>query len=142
MLYKHKVKIQIRFCDIDMLGHLNNANYLSYMEMARVSYFRTVLPNRVEWNKEGIILAKATIQYKKPIFLDDSLYVEISVSHISHKSFMMEYRFVRIGESGEDLCAEANTLMVCYDYVSNESMAMPTDWEQRIRAFEGLMPTE
>jgi len=138
MLFNHRAKIQIRFADTDMLGHVNNAVYLSYMEMARVSYFRTVLPGIVDWTKEGIILAKAEVSYKKPLFLDDLLFVETCVEQLSNRSFTMRYRFVRIGESGEDVCAEGYTLMVVYDYAANASMAMPDLWKDKITSFEGL----
>ncbi len=133
----HRTPIQIRFVDTDMLGHVNNSNFLSYMEMARVSYFNTILPGLVDWSKEGIILAKADIQYKKPIFLNDQLFVDIAVDHLSSRSFNMRYRFIRTTEMGEELCAEGNTLMVCYDYLHHTSMSMPESWKKAILAHEG-----
>jgi acyl-CoA thioester hydrolase len=133
----HRTPIQIRFVDTDMLGHVNNSNFLSYMEMARVSYFNTILPGLVDWSKEGIILAKAEIQYKKPIFLNDQLFVDIAVDHLSSRSFNMRYRFIRTTDMGEELCAEGNTLMVCYDYVNHSSMSMPESWKKAILAHEG-----
>lgn len=134
----HRAPIQIRFVDTDMLGHVNNANFLSYMELARVSYFNHVLPNMVDWSREGIILAKAEIVYKKPLFLNDKLFVDISVDQLSNRSFNMRYRFIRMHEAGEELCAEANTLMVCYNYQENASMPMPETWKKVIAAYEGI----
>ena len=37
------VQIQIRFADIDAMGHVNNAVYLSYFEFTRVHYFSELL---------------------------------------------------------------------------------------------------
>lgn len=134
-MFRHKVSIQIRFCDTDMLGHVNNANYLSYMEMARVSYFNEVMP-KLDWSGQGIILAKAEISYKAPLFLEDRLVVHTGVEQISGKSFMMRYRFMKSTESGEMLAAEGSTLMVCYDYRENHSIPVPDFWKKAIEFYE------
>ena len=134
-MFRHKAQIQIRFCDTDMLGHVNNANYLSYMEMARVSYFNEVMP-KLEWSGQGIILAKAEISYKAPLFLEDNLFIYTGVEQISGKSFMMRYRFMKKTEAGELLAAEGSTLMVCYDYRENHSIPVPDFWKQAIEFYE------
>ena len=40
--FKHKTSIQLRFKDVDMMGHVNNANHFTYLELARVKYFNEV----------------------------------------------------------------------------------------------------
>jgi acyl-CoA thioester hydrolase len=135
---KHKASIQIRFADTDMLGHVNNANYLTYMELARMSYFNEVVNDAVDWNKEGVILAKSTIDYRRPILIDDILNVHICVDHISSKSFNFSYKFV-ITKNGEEITyAEGSTIMVCFDYQLNKSIVMPEKWKERIKAYEGM----
>ena len=47
--YKISQPIQLRFVDTDALGHINNAHYLSYCEMARVTYFDTVMGDVIDW---------------------------------------------------------------------------------------------
>jgi acyl-CoA thioesterase FadM len=37
--FKHKLQIQIRYKDVDIQGHVNNANHITYFETARVNYF-------------------------------------------------------------------------------------------------------
>lgn len=134
-MFRHKAQIQIRFCDTDMLGHVNNANYLSYMEMARVSYFNEVMP-KLDWSGQGIILAKAEISYKAPLFLEDNLFIYTGVEQISGKSFTMRYRFIKKTEAGELLAAEGSTLMVCYDYRENHSIPVPDFWKKAIEFYE------
>lgn len=138
MDFKHSVKIQLRFVDTDMLGHINNANFLTYMEVARMSYFNEVLGDAVDWKKEGIILAKATVEYKVPIFIEDNLYVQICVDHISSKSFHISYRFIKENSPERIVAALGSTLMVCYDYQENRSIVMPTVWREKISRYEGL----
>ena len=69
--FKQKTLIQIRFKDIDKLGHVNNANHITYFELARVEYFSALAgssanhtkPFIIEWNNEGVILAKIEMEY-------------------------------------------------------------------------------
>lgn len=133
---KHRAPIQIRFADTDMLGHVNNANYLTYMELARMSYFDAAVGELIDWTKEGIIVAKAVINFKQPVFLSDTLEIEIWVDHISSRSFNIAYAFWKKGAEQEVLAAEGSTIMVCYDYQANKSIVMPDSWRQKINAFE------
>lgn len=135
---KHKASIQIRFADTDMLGHVNNANYLTYMELARMSYFNEVVNDAVDWSKEGVILAKAVVDYRRPILIEDTLYVYLAVDHISSKSFNFSYRFVVVKEGEEITYAEGSTIMVCFDYQLQKSIVMPEKWKSRIMQYEGL----
>ena len=135
---KHKASIQIRFADTDMLGHVNNANYLTYMELARMSYFNEVVNDAVDWSKEGVILAKAVVDYRRPILIEDTLYVYLAVDHISSKSFNFSYRFVVVKEGEEIIYAEGSTIMVCFDYQLQKSIVMPEKWKSRIMQYEGL----
>ena len=50
--FKHKVEIQIRFKDLDMLGHVNNANYFTYAEYARLKYFDHVVGEDKDWHSQ------------------------------------------------------------------------------------------
>jgi len=138
MDFKHSVKIQLRFADTDMLGHINNANFLTYMEVARMSYFNEVLGDAVDWKKEGIILAKATVEYKVPIFIEDDLHVQIKIDQISSKSFHISYRFIKENTPDRVVAALGSTLMVCYDYHENRSIVMPTVWREKISRYEGI----
>lgn len=138
MDFKHSVKIQLRFADTDMLGHINNANFLTYMEVARMSYFNEVLGDAIDWKKEGIILAKAVVEYKLPIFIEDDLRVQIRIDHISAKSFNISYRFIKENTSDKVVAALGTTLMVCYDYYENKSIVMPALWREKISKYEGM----
>ena len=135
---KHKASIQIRFADTDMLGHINNANYLTYMELARMSYFNEVINDAVDWNKEGVILAKAIIDYRRPVFVADTLFIYIGVDQISSKSFNFSYRFIVSKNNEETVSAEGSTLMVCFDYQTHKSIVMPEKWKERIMKYEGM----
>src|SRR3972149_9446324 len=81
--FAHVHRIEVRFADTDAMGHVNNASYLTYAEIARVAYYevvsgapRPLAPHRAE---EGMILAQFTISYRSPAFFGESLAVETRV---------------------------------------------------------------
>ena len=51
-------EVPVRFSDTDGLGHVNNANYLSFLEVARVDYLHKVL-GLFKIEEFGIIIARS-----------------------------------------------------------------------------------
>jgi acyl-CoA thioester hydrolase len=88
--------IQVRFSDLDTLGHVNNAAYLSYLELARIAYFQRILPG---WLQGGhFVLARVEVDYKTPLFLEDRVEVLARALKLGRSSFTMEYRVLKNGE--------------------------------------------
>ncbi len=132
--FKIAVPIQLRFADTDALGHVNNANFLSYFEMARVAYFAEVMGDVIDWKARGIILARSEVDYRIPLFLEDKPVAKVRCSKVGNKSFVMSY----IIEENGKVFAEGNTVMVCYDFIENKPFPMPDEWRDKITSFEGI----
>jgi acyl-CoA thioester hydrolase len=121
--------IQIRFSDVDKLGHVNNAVYLSYIELARLDFFKAVAGN-INWDTEGIILARVEIDYKIPVLLEDKLSVKTWCSRLGTKSFDLSYSII-IKNNGEEIeKAKAISVLVCFNYSEQKSMLMPEQWRK------------
>lgn len=133
--YRLVSDVQVRFADTDGLGHVNNANYLSYIEVARVDYLKTVL-GRMKIAELGVILARVEIDYKSPVLYDETLRVGCRVSEIGGASIKMEYRI----ESKKDdrLVAEAKTVLVTFDYDLNKPVRVSDEWREKMEAFDGI----
>ena len=123
--------IQLRFVDIDQFGHVNNAVYLSYLEVARIPYFDKII-GKIDWLNEGIILANAEINYKLPILLQDIISVHVWCSKLGTKSFDLSYRIIKKTDSGETEMATAKTVMVCYNYSKSSTIPVPADWVTKL----------
>ena len=137
---KHFTKIQIRFKDLDQLGHVNNANYLTYFELARVEYFKACMQSEaIDWKKNGVILAKVEMNYKIPILLDDQILVYTWVSRIGNKSFDMDCSMVKVVEGNEIEVALGKAVIVCIDYQTNMTIPVPKLWIEKIEAFEKFL---
>ena len=120
--YPFTMPITVAFRDLDMLGHVNNAVYLSYFESARVAY-GLHLAGRPDVSSLAFIVAEATVTYLRQAGYGDELEVGARVSRIGTKSFTMEYglRDCRTG----DLVARGSTVLVWFDYAANQSMPVP-----------------
>jgi len=54
--FQYKTLIPIRFADIDAFGHVNNAIYLTYFEIARSAYWEEVI--KWDWEKVDLAISK------------------------------------------------------------------------------------
>ena len=135
--------VEIRFADTDAMGHVNNAAYLTYFEIARAAWYETVtgrpLPLGVHGAEEGMILAEIRVAYRAPAFYGETLTVESRVVRIGRSSFDMEHRLSapesRYGAAR--LVAVASSVLVSYDYAAERPIAVPDDLVAAIEAFEG-----
>ena len=137
--FNHQFPIQIRFVDIDAFGHVNNAVFASYYETARVAYFDEVLGLRINWKKNGLILAKNILEYKLPVYLRDTIICKTAVSKLGNKSIEICNLLVRIKNEKEEIVASANGILVCYDYESNTTIEIPEDWRMLIKSKENII---
>ena len=84
-------KIQVRLTDIDILGHVNNAIYLSYFEMTRIHYFNLLVGPNWDWMENGVVLVHNEVQYHQPIFLADAPEIHMFCNKIGNKCFTLSY---------------------------------------------------
>ena len=113
--------IQVRYADVDSMGHVNNAVYLSYFENARLHYFKHMLGGNWNWKRDGIILLKNEVQYIKSVLLEDSPEITISVQKIGSKSFVLGYE---LKVESVLYCIGSSTL-VCYDSNIQSTILIP-----------------
>ena len=59
------IDVQMRFRDIDGMGHVNNAVFLSYMELARTHFYLTYA-NKRSLEEIDFILAHVEIDFEAP----------------------------------------------------------------------------
>jgi acyl-CoA thioester hydrolase len=129
--------ITIRFRDLDAFGHVNNAVYFTFMEMARVAYFAQLgLLKSGEFPSPFFIIAEATCQFKAPIDMETPLVVQVRVSRLGNSSFDMEYRLV--DEVNGTVLATGRTVQVTFDYSAGRSVPLPDEWRAAIVQLEGL----
>jgi acyl-CoA thioester hydrolase len=133
--FKVSMRIRVRFRDVDMLGHVNNAVYLTYLEEARMLYYREVMA-RTAMRLGSFILANVQINYKSPAFLNEEL--DVAVRVVSMRNSSLIYAFRIAGAGGGRVVADGTTTLVSYDYGEGKSVEIPEDLRDTVCAFEGL----
>lgn len=132
--YHHSTPIQIRFNDIDQLGHATNSVYQQYFDLGKMNYFNKVLEEQMDWEAEGLILASITIDYLTPIFLNDKVMVRSKIYQIGNKSLKMSQDL--FDESTGQVAATSKSTMVCFSNKQQSTLVIPKRWRDRIAAFE------
>ena len=115
----------VRFRDLDSMGHVNNAVFLTYLEEARIAF----LFGRGA-TTESIIVARVEIDYRSPVRLGDTVEVGVRCSRLGTKSFGLGYE-LRVRDQ---VVAEARSVQVFYDYERREATDLPADWRQALTA--------
>ena len=121
-------KVQVRFVDVDIMGHVNNAVYLNYFESARMHYFKFMLGQDWDWNGDGIILLKNEVEYIKPVLMQDIPEIKISVEHIGTKSFILGYKLTVDGT----LYCQGSSVLVGYDNRNHKSIEIPPVMREKL----------
>jgi acyl-CoA thioester hydrolase len=141
--FAHRHLVEVRLADTDAMGHVNNANYLTYTEIARVAYYEEVvgkpLPLGVHGAEEGMILADIRVAYRSPAFFGEILTVETRIDRIGTTSLSQVHR-ITAPESRyapRRLVAVAEAVLVSYDYGDEAPIAVPAEWRDAIGRFEG-----
>ena len=132
-LFRFSTTLEIRWRDLDALGHVNNAVYFTYLEQARVHYLRELGLVPSDPSAIGMILAQTSCQFKSPLELGEQVTIYVRVSELRNSSFIVEYRL----EGGDGrLAATARSAQVCYDYQNQCSIPISDQWREIIIAYE------
>ena len=119
----------VRFGDLDALGHVNNAVFLTYIESARIAFlFDAGAATSLE--DMSIIVARIEIDFRAPVRFGRDVEIAVRATRFGDKSFDLDY-VLRVGGQ---VVAEAKSVLVGYDYGSGVTIAIPDDWRERLAA--------
>jgi len=120
---------QVRFRDLDPMGHVNNAVFLTYLEQARVAFF-SEMGAATGLEDMNMIVARVEIDFKAPVRLGQEVEVSVRASRFGTKSFDLDYELRVEG----DLVAVAKSVQVAYDYKRREPVPVPAEWREKLSA--------
>lgn len=138
--FRFHTEIPVRFADTDGRQHVNNAKYLTYMEYARMRYYEVVWG--WEWrptNAIGTVVARAELDYRQSALYGDTLTVYVRCSRIGNKSFNMDFLMTMPRAEEAVVSAEAKSVIVCFDYVNDHSIAVPDSWRTAMQVYEPVL---
>lgn len=101
----HRAPIQMRYADLDTMGHLNNAVYVQYFETARVLMSEGL---RLPEHLDRSVIARQEIDYLHEVRWGQEVVVELVVERIGNTSWTTVCRMVADGR----VCAYSRTVQV------------------------------
>ena len=116
------VTVPIRWSDIDVNGHVNNARVATLLEEARVIWRAdAVTVDGILDFEHSPVVASATTHYRRPVFYGGDFTVEITIAAIGNSSYTMAY----VARQSGEVVIEATTVMVSMS-ISGSSRPLTT----------------
>jgi acyl-CoA thioester hydrolase len=115
---------------MDAMGHVNNTVYFRFMEQARISWFRALVPEREAWKTIGVVIANASCNYKRAMTYPGAVEVRLYVGKPGGSSVPTQYE-LRIDTDPEPY-ADGAALVVFVDMKQQKPTRIPDDIRQRL----------
>jgi acyl-CoA thioester hydrolase len=110
-------QVAMRWSDMDAYGHVNNVQFLTYVEEARVEMFQAVPLSGLDPSVAGILVAASEIKYLRPLLHRHApVPIDVWVTRIGAASFTLAYE---VRDDDGPLYAKASSLMVPYDFTNS-----------------------
>lgn len=132
--FNHRMPLQVRFNDIDILGHINNSVYLSFLDLAKAEYLTEATSARVEIGGIAVAIVNINCNFYSPGYFNESLEAVTAVTRVSHRSLRMEQR-VYNPTTGDVKCI-ATTIMAGFDPKSATGIEIPKKFIDELEAYE------
>ena len=122
----HRLPVQVRFRDTDMFGHVNNAVFATWIEIARIAFLRGLDPPAGD-----LILARLAIDFARQVRYPESVEVETRVGRVGRTSVTLDQR-VRVADAE---AARVDGVVVLYDYEAQASRPVPDALRAALRPY-------
>ncbi|UOR13447.1 acyl-CoA thioesterase [Halobacillus amylolyticus] len=127
----HQIEIWVRFCETDLLGHVNNNNFFVYMEDARIRFFSDLGLVKEDWN---FILASIKCDFLKQVYFNQTLVIKSGVTKVGNSSFHLEQEMYE-KDSGE-LVAKGSSVIVQFDFAQQKSAPLTGDMRKQLETYQ------
>lgn len=130
--------MEVRYGDLDPQGHVNNAQYLTFFEQARIHYIIELglFTKDQSFMEIGVILADVHITYLEPVYFGQNIKVGVHVAKLGFKSMTWEQN-IEDADMDKEI-AKGEVVMVAYDYRQRKTIPIPQEWRDKISTFERL----
>jgi acyl-CoA thioester hydrolase len=112
---KHECRLTVRSYECDVNGHVNNATYLNYLEVARTDFLRAVGTSYRELRERGfgLVVVRVAIDFKGEALMEDSLLVVTEAVKRRFTGGTFRQTVYREGEGEPVLLADAEVVWAC-----------------------------
>ena len=124
--FRLEVPVGVRFRDLDVFGHVNNAVYFTYIESARVEFVRKIgFKGKLAGATEGPALVSTSCDFKRQVVYPATLDVGLRVERVGRRSFEMSYGIFVQG--ADQAVATGRSVNAWVEYAAERAVELP-DW--------------
>ncbi|MBW6460399.1 MAG: acyl-CoA thioesterase [Bacteroidales bacterium] len=124
-------RIEVRVGDINYGGHMGNDKALLVFHDARIAFFKTLGFDEKNIGGPGIIMRNAQVTFRKEVFLNDLLLVDVGIENVTPMSFDVTYTVRR--EKDNAVVFTGSTGLVAFDYEQRKPVKLPEVFLEKIR---------
>lgn len=133
--YRSVTPVQIRFNDIDILGHLNNTVYLSLFDTGKAEYLMEVMKGTIRYDRVESVIANINCSFVNSAFYGEPINIYTRCEEVNDKSFRI-HQVMANAETGQ-VKAVCDTIMVSYDPDEKRSIPVSDAARRNISEYEG-----
>ena len=125
--FKFSLPLQMRWNDMDALGHVNNAVFVTYFETARGVFMMKACPDW-DWHKDMFLIANINVDLQKELLLSaQNVLVHVKTVSLGTKSFVLQYAITSEKNSETIVHATGTTTQIMFDMKTRTTIEIP-DW--------------
>lgn len=128
----YNVQTNVRWGDMDALGHVNNARFFTYDEDVRLGFFNTLMADDTRfWKDYGLILANIGCDFVSQLHAPATLDIGYGITRIGSKSLATRALMYH----DDRLVARTRAVVVWFDYRAQTTLAIPDGVRERLSPF-------
>ena len=131
----HTLPLQLRFNDVDMMGHVNNAVIMEFFDLGKSKYFADAgIPVTPDEGDFCVMVVHVEVDFRSQIHWGDQIAVTSVVSNWGHKSLRVKQQVVNTA-TGQP-CATCQTVMSGYSRSAAASAPIPDEVKERVQRYD------
>jgi acyl-CoA thioester hydrolase len=125
----------IRWGDMDALGHVNNTVYFQFCEDGRIAYFTALGVEKLKARPtDGPGMVQAGLNFRRQLKYPGAVRIETHCTAIGTRSFTLGYTIFDASDGA--VAAEGTSVCVWVDYAAGKAMPLPAEFVRRIVEIE------
>jgi acyl-CoA thioester hydrolase len=116
----------MRFGDTDALGHVNNASFAAYAELARLEFLV-----RIGRGVGSLILASLYVDYRRQVSFGEAVHVETWVERLGNSSITLGQTIF----ANDQRAADVRSVVVHFDYATSQSKPLTREMREVLAPF-------
>lgn len=128
------VPYQVIFRDIDAFGHVNNAVFLTYFEIARTAIWFEITGGS-QFMDINFIVARAEVDFKKQINMEE-IEILVRIGNLGRTSFETLYEIRK--KNGYELAATGRVVVVLYDWARRSKVEFSDELRRKVTEYAAV----